>query len=65
MQTELELEYDLLVVSAADAEQDDALFQDGTAAFDDGDATEQAAALDDHARHRPRLRDGPIHGDVR
>ena len=48
VQTELQLEYDLLVVSAADAEQDDPLFQDGTAAFEDGDATEQATALDDH-----------------
>lgn len=49
VRTELGLEYDLLVVSAADAEHDDALFQDGTAAFDDGDATEQSAALVAHA----------------
>lgn len=49
VRTELGLEYDLLVVSAADAEQDDPLFQDGTAAFEGGDADEQAAALDDHA----------------
>ena len=46
--TELQLEYDLLVVSAADAESDDPLFQDGTAAFESGDATAQAAALEDH-----------------
>ncbi|WP_433209348.1 HupE/UreJ family protein [Dactylosporangium sp. CS-047395] len=47
--TKLELEYDLLVVSAADAEGDDALFRAGTAAFDDGDDTAMAAALHDHA----------------
>ncbi|MCU1418066.1 MAG: HupE/UreJ family protein [Schumannella sp.] len=46
--TELQLEYDLLVVSAADAERDDPLFQDGTAAFEGGDATAQATALEDH-----------------
>ncbi|WP_460626892.1 HupE/UreJ family protein [Intrasporangium mesophilum] len=44
----LELEYDLLVVSAADAGRDDPLFRAGTAAFDDGDAAEQAAALQEH-----------------
>lgn len=49
VRTELGLEYDLLVVSAADAQKDDALFKAGTAAFDDGDAKEQAAALDAHA----------------
>ncbi|WP_028048727.1 HupE/UreJ family protein [Cellulomonas sp. URHD0024] len=49
VRTELGLEYDLLVVSAADAEHDDALFQDGTAAFDDGDVGEEAAALAGHA----------------
>ena len=49
VRTQLELEYDLLVVSAADAERDDALFQDGTAAFEGGDAEEQAAALRAHA----------------
>ena len=38
VRTELGLEYDLLVVSAADFEHDDALFQAGTAAFEDGDA---------------------------
>ena len=45
----LGLEYDLLVVSAADAEHDDRLFRAGTAAFEDGDPAEQAAALDAHA----------------
>jgi hydrogenase/urease accessory protein HupE len=49
VRTELGLEYDLLVVSAADAEQDDPLFQDGTAAFESGDAGAQAAALEEHA----------------
>lgn len=49
VRTELRLEYDLLVVSAADYEKDDLLFRAGTAAFDDGDAKEQAAALDGHA----------------
>jgi hypothetical protein len=45
----LGLEYDLLVVSAADAQGDDALFRAGTAAFEDGDSAEQAAALAAHA----------------
>lgn len=49
VRTAVGLEYDLLVVSAADAQQDDALFQDGTAAFDDGDPAEQAAALRTHS----------------
>jgi hypothetical protein len=49
VRTALGLEYDLLVVSAADSEKDDALFRAGTAAFEDGDAAEQAAALDAHA----------------
>jgi hypothetical protein len=47
--TEFQLEYDLLVVSAADYEDDDPLFQDGTAAFEDGDPADQAAVLGDHA----------------
>lgn len=46
---ELGLEYDLLVVSAADFEHDDALFDAGTAAFESGDAAQQAAALEQHA----------------
>ncbi|GAA2214121.1 hypothetical protein GCM10009850_095850 [Nonomuraea monospora] len=45
----LGLEYDLLVVSAADARKDDPLFQDGTAAFESGDPARQAAALEAHA----------------
>jgi hypothetical protein len=49
VRTVLGLEYDLLVVSAADAEDDDPLFRAGTAAFEDRDAKEQAAALDAHA----------------
>jgi hypothetical protein len=50
VRTVLGLEYDLLVVSAADAERDDSLFKAGTAAFEDRDPVEQAAALDAHAR---------------
>src|SRR3954454_24577961 len=49
VRTVLGLEYDLLVVSAADAENDDPLFRQGTAGFDDGGAKEQAAAPDAHA----------------
>ena len=49
VRTVLGLEYDLLVVSAADAEKDDPLFRAGTAAFEDEDAAEQAAAVDAHA----------------
>jgi hypothetical protein len=49
VRSELQLEYDLLVVSAADSEKDDPLFRTGTAAFKDGDAGEQAAALNAHA----------------
>ncbi|BFM25124.1 hypothetical protein CHE218_21660 [Microbacterium sp. che218] len=48
VRTQLQLEYDLLVVSAADAERDDPLFQEGTAAFESGDADQQAAALVAH-----------------
>lgn len=48
--TTLELEYDLLVVSAADAEDDDALFREGTAAFDNGDDRSRARVLDTHAK---------------
>jgi hypothetical protein len=46
--TQLGLEYDLLVVSTAEYQHDDDLFQAGTAAFDGGDRAEQAAALTDH-----------------
>lgn len=45
----LRLEYDLLVVSAADYQKDEPLFRAGTAAFENGDRAAQAAALDDHA----------------
>ncbi len=48
VRTELGLEYDLLVVSAADAQEDDPLFQDGTAAFESGSAEEQVAAIETH-----------------
>ncbi|MDF2442371.1 MAG: hypothetical protein JWR01_574 [Subtercola sp.] len=48
VRTELQLEYDLLVVSAADAEHDDDLFQAGTEAFENGDATTRVAALEAH-----------------
>jgi hypothetical protein len=49
VRTELGLEYDLLVVSAADAQKDDPLFRAGTAAFEDEDPAEQAAVADAHA----------------
>lgn len=49
VRAELGLEYDLLVVSAADAESNDALFQAGTKAFEVGSPEEQAAVLDAHA----------------
>lgn len=45
----LGLEYDLLVVSAADAERDDPLFRQGTAAFEARDSAAQAAAVHAHA----------------
>lgn len=49
VRAELGLEYDLLVVSAADYEKDDALFRTGDAAFKNGDTPGQVAALDAHA----------------
>ncbi|RYJ30646.1 membrane protein [Streptomyces sp. L-9-10] len=49
IQTKLGLEYDLFVVSAADSEDNDPLFQTGNAAFEDGDTDAQAAALNAHA----------------
>jgi hypothetical protein len=49
VRTALGLEYDLLVVSAADSERDDPLFRAGTAAFEARDSARQAAALDAHA----------------
>ncbi|MEV4631372.1 HupE/UreJ family protein [Micromonospora sp. NPDC049523] len=48
IRTKLGLEYDLFVVSAADYEDDDSLFREGTAAFDAGDTGAQAAALRTH-----------------
>lgn len=42
------LEYDLLVVSAADTQHDDALFRAGTPAFNDHDNDAEAAALREH-----------------
>jgi hypothetical protein len=47
--TEMGLEYDLLVVSAADAQRDDSLFKAGTAAFEAQDTKAQGDALDAHA----------------
>lgn len=49
LQAVLQLEYDLLVVSAADAERVDPLFQDAIPAWEYGDSEEQAAALDAYA----------------
>jgi hypothetical protein len=49
VRTVLGLEYDLLVVSAADAERDDPLFRTGTSAWRAGDDEAMGAALDTHA----------------
>ncbi|MEU7757250.1 HupE/UreJ family protein [Micromonospora sp. NPDC049171] len=49
IRTAVDLEYDLLVVSAADSGHDDPLFRAGTAAFDAGDSGAQAAALRSHS----------------
>ncbi len=46
---QLQLEYDLLVVSAADAQRVDALFRAGTDAFENDDAVAEIAALRAHA----------------
>ena len=48
VRAELGLEYDLLVVSAADYQKDDPLFKAGTAAFEAHDSAAQAAALEAH-----------------
>jgi len=45
----MELEYDLLVVSVADAQDDDRLFRQGDAAWQDGDLPAQVRALEEHA----------------
>ena len=49
VRTAVELEYDLLVVSAADSGDDDPLFKAGTAAFEAEDTEAQIAALKTHA----------------
>src|SRR3954471_22669971 len=49
VRTVLGLEYDLLVVSAAHAENDDPLFKEATPAWEDRDEAREAAALDGHA----------------
>ncbi|HWK27693.1 MAG TPA: HupE/UreJ family protein [Solirubrobacter sp.] len=49
VQTVLGLEYDLLVVSAADAEKDDALFREATPAWEARDEPKEIAALEAHA----------------
>lgn len=49
LHSRLELEYDLLVVSVADYERNDPLFQEGTAAFEALDDAGEAAALESHA----------------
>lgn len=49
VRAELGLEYDLLVVSAADYEHNDPLFRQGNAAFEDRDPAAQAAALNANA----------------
>lgn len=48
VRAEVALEYDLLVVSVADYEDDDAFFRSGDAAFQDGDAAAQVAAVQEH-----------------
>jgi hypothetical protein len=45
VQTILELEYDLFVVSTADTQKNDALFRAGTAAFEEQDTPAQAEAV--------------------
>ena len=54
IRTELELEYDLFVVSTADFEHDDPLFETGNAAFEARDTKGQAAALNAHAESAVR-----------
>ncbi|MFI7616208.1 HupE/UreJ family protein [Nonomuraea terrae] len=49
VRSEIGLEYDLLVVSAADAQGDDPLFRQGNTAWENGDTPGQKAALDAHA----------------
>jgi hypothetical protein len=54
VRTKVELEYDLFIVSTADALQDDPLFRAGTAAFDGRDDGEMAAAINSHADNAVR-----------
>nr|WP_227467580.1 HupE/UreJ family protein [Nocardioides lijunqiniae] len=49
VRVDLGLEYDLLVVSAAENQDDDPLFEEGTAAWEDGDLPAQATALAEHS----------------
>ena len=49
VRVDLELEYDLLVVSAADTQGDDDLFEEGDSAWQDGDLPGQVAALRSHS----------------
>src|SRR3954453_4055273 len=48
VRTTLGLEYDLLIVSVADTQKDDALFKTGQPAWEDRDDPGMAAALDAH-----------------
>lgn len=45
---QLQLEYDLLAVSAADAQKNDSLYRTATDAFNSGDSSQQAVALQSH-----------------
>lgn len=47
VRAELGLEYDLLIVSVADTQQNDPLFRAGMAAWEDGDPVEQARVLEE------------------
>jgi hydrogenase/urease accessory protein HupE len=48
VRVDLGLEYDLLMVSVADSENDDAFFEEGDPAWQDGDLAGQARALNHH-----------------
>jgi hypothetical protein len=48
VRTELDVEYDLFIVSVADLENDDPLYKAGMPAWDDGDLPAQQRALNDH-----------------
>jgi len=49
VRVDLELEYDLLVVSVADTQSDDAFFEQGDGAWQNGDLPGQVRALEDHS----------------